>query len=64
MPIVAEMVEKTVVGHENGIVPAGTAPNDLEIFKTIIAEAHALRDAGVIAIVVEQRDRIRFRRLR
>lgn len=64
MPIVAELVKKTPIGQENGIVPAGTSPSELEIFKTVIAEAHSLRDAGEIEIVVEQPDRIRFKRLR
>ncbi len=64
MPIVAEIVKKTLIGQENGIVPAGTSPSDLDIFKTVIDETHLLRDAGVIEIVLEQTDRIRFKRLR
>jgi hypothetical protein len=63
LPIVAELVKKTQIGLENGIGSVGTSPNDLEIFKTVIAEAHELRDSGQIEIVVEQPDRIRFKRL-
>jgi hypothetical protein len=64
MPLVAELVKNTPIGQENGIGSAGTSPKDFEAFKTVIAEARTLRAAGEIEIIVEQVDRVRFKRLR
>jgi hypothetical protein len=64
MPIVKEVVNKTMVGDTNSVASASSTPDALEIFKTVIAEAHALRDSGEIEIVEERGDRVRFRRLK
>ncbi len=64
MAIVAQIVKKTEIGLENGIASASSTPKDIEIFKTVVAEARMLHESGEIEIVVEEPDRVRFRRLR
>lgn len=64
MSIVDEVIKKTEIGAEQAIVPAGSSARDIEVFKTVLAEAQRLQQAGVIRIVEDGPARVAFERLK